>query len=531
MKNSIRLAAAAALVLGVLGVQSCGDKESLVVVALTTATPNTTLKTVAIGVGGVSRSFDIPAAGLSDSPTLFGVYVTTTGTGLFVGATAMDATGKGCYSGLTNVDITSKGQTVNAAIELKPAKSCAAPTGAAGQGGPGAGGSTGAAGNTGVAGDTGVAGATGGAGMTGVGGTTGNAGMMGAAGAGMAGATGTGGTIQIVAPPTLAKCTEYSHINALACSASSSNSDTEVWDVAFSPDGTTLATSADDDRVKIWKMNGSVPMDAGHDLPTTILGYVAFSPDGKWLAVGSEFGDFELYDAKTFALVKMLDGHSDDIEALAFTADSRSLWSIDLSGVVTRHDMAAAATDTSAAASTSTGSRGFAMALSPAMTSTTQWAALGFDDGTGLIVNVAPGMQTPTAITVSADTFGVYGMSFSPDGTSMAAGGHDGIVSFWTVPPPTNGAPSGATITLPDSTNVPEPVKSVRYSPDGKFIGVAAGDPFGEWKVGLFNAATRKLQSSKVPTYSPLSFAWSPSGGMIAVGEDTCGKILICSDN
>jgi WD40 repeat protein len=507
MKRSMRLAAVVALALAALGVQSCGDKESLVVVGLTTSTPNTTLKTVVIGVGGVSRSFDIPDAGLSDSPTLFGVYVTATGSNIFVGATAMDASGKNCFSGLTMVDIPSKGSRADATIELRVAKSCTTPSGMAGEGGPGSGGQ---GGSTGAAGDTGTAG---------VGGTTGSAGMTGTAGA--------GGTVQTVPPLGTKKCAEYFHISALTCSASSLNASTLVWDVAFSPDGSLLATAGDDGNVKIWKMNGSVPTPEGHNLPTTLAAYIAFSPDGKWLAVGSETGDFELYDAKTFQVVRMLNGHVDDIEGLAFTSDSQSLWSIDHSGVLTRHDVAAGS---SAAVSLTTGGTGFTMALSPTMTSTVQWLAVGFDDGTGAIANVAPSMPPTTSITVSHDTFGVYGMSFSPDGNTLAAGGNDGIVGFWTVPPPAGGASTGTTITLPDSTNTPEAVKAVRYSPDGKSIAIGAGDPAGEWKVAIYDVATH-AQVTTIPTYTPLSIAWSPSGTIIAAGEDTCGKILICSDN
>jgi hypothetical protein len=537
-----------ALALGALAVQSCGKKDSLVVVGLTTPTANTTLRTVTIGVGGVTRTFDIPAAGLSDTPTQFGVYVSQTGMSLFVGATATDANGKGCYSGVTTVDIPSLDTTVSAQIELRSAKTCMMPTGQGGSGGgsagAGAGGETGAGGDMGAAGMAGAGGDMGAAGMAGAGGDMGGAGMTGAggmagaggmggmggaAGTGMAGTTGTGGMIQIVAPPSLTKCTEYLHIDALSCTGTSTNSDTLVWDLAFSPDGTLLATAADDGRVKIWKMNGSVPTPEGHVLSSTLQAYVAFSPDGKWLAVGSGFGDFALYDGKTFQPKGTLTGHDDDIEGVAFSPDSKHVWSIDLSGVLTRHDIGGG---TAPGTTVTTGFTGFTLAVSPVFTATDQWLAIGFDDGSGDIANMLPGMTAiPTTISVSKDTYGVYGMSFSADGKTLVAGGHDGIVSFWDIPPPSTGASSGATLSLLDSANKPEAVKAVKYSPDGKYVAVAAGDPVGSWKIGIFNAATRKAQATKIPTYTPLSIAWSPSGGIVAAGEDTCGKILICSDN
>jgi WD40 repeat protein len=370
-----------------------------------------------------------------------------------------------------------------------------------------------------------MAGAGGSTGMAGAGGAGGKAGAGGSTG--MAGAGGAGGTIQIVSPPSLTKCTEYLHINALSCTSTSTNANTLVWDVAFSPDGSLLATAGDDGIVKLWKMNGSVPTPEGHTFQTTLQAYVAFSPDGKWIAVGSAFGDYELYDAKTFQLKGTLTGHSDDIEGVAFTSDSASFWAVDLSGVLTRHDIGGGLAP---GASVTTGATGFTLALSPVMSATVQWGAIGFDDGTGDIANIAPGMQTPTPITVSHDTYGVYGMSFSPDGTKLVAGGHDGIVGFWNIPPPANGASTGTTVTLPNSANKPEAVKAVRYSPDGKYVAIAAGDPTDQWKVAIYNVAT-KTQVTKIPTYTPLSIAWSPSGGIIAAGEDTCGKVLICSDN
>ena len=116
----------------------------------------------------------------------------------------MDASGQGCFTGLTKVDITAKGQTVDAAIELKPCEVAARRPRARPAGWPGHGRADAAPPGTRRApGHDGRSrGTTGSAGMTGVGGTTGSAGMGAGRAAGMAGATGTGGTIQIVAPPS-----------------------------------------------------------------------------------------------------------------------------------------------------------------------------------------------------------------------------------------------------------------------------------------------------------------------------------------
>jgi len=66
--------------------------------------------------------------------------------------------------------------------------------------------------------------------------------------------------------------------------------------VAFSPDSTTLATGNDDGTVRLWDLATRRPIGApltGHTGPVTS---VAFSPDGKTLAAGSADHTVRLWD-------------------------------------------------------------------------------------------------------------------------------------------------------------------------------------------------------------------------------------------
>jgi hypothetical protein len=555
MKTPIRFGRAAgalgALALGALAIQSCGSKESLIEVSLTATPADTTLTDVSILAAGATKSFTLPSGGLSDAPVIVGVYVPSSATGdLIVDAQGRSGSSTGCYEGIGHAMIASAGATVTVPITLMPKKSCAAQTGAAGSSSPGTGGAagTGAAGTQGAAGaaGTGAAGAAGtgaaGAAGTGAAGAAGTGaagaagtGAAGAAGTGAAGAAGTGtagtgtaGTGQVVGPPSLAKCTEYSHIDALSCTSTSTNGgDTHVWDVAFSPNGSLLVTAGDDSRAKIWKMTGGVPTPEGHVLATSDQAYVAFSPDGKYLVEGSTFGEYKVYDASTFALLGNLSGHDGDIEGVAFTPDSKSVWAIDYDfGVLTRHEIGSGSAPS---ASVTTRGFGFTLAVSPVWTATAQYLAVGYDDGTADIANTAIQNMTPTPITVAA-MGSVYALSFSSDGATLAAGADDGTLAFWTIPPPASAAPMPPAISVPNGIGAPLPVRAVKYSPDGKTLAVGAGSLSDVWKLATYDAATRKVKNTKVPTFEPISVAWSPNGAIIVAGETNCGKFIICAD-
>jgi WD40 repeat protein len=100
--------------------------------------------------------------------------------------------------------------------------------------------------------------------------------------------------------------------------------------LAFSPDGTTLASLNWDDSVRLWdvasrRLVGS-PL-TGH---TDAVLSVAFSPDGKTLASGSFDNSVRLWDVASHRPVSApLTAHKDAIGSVAFSPDGKTLASSD----------------------------------------------------------------------------------------------------------------------------------------------------------------------------------------------------------
>ena len=97
-----------------------------------------------------------------------------------------------------------------------------------------------------------------------------------------------------------------------------------VYDIAFSPDGKTLASAMDNGTVRLWHTQTGERhrILTGHK---DIVFSVAFSPDGKTLASGSHDGTLRLWDRETGECRNTRTGYTSEVLDVAFSPDGKTL--------------------------------------------------------------------------------------------------------------------------------------------------------------------------------------------------------------
>jgi WD40 repeat protein len=267
--------------------------------------------------------------------------------------------------------------------------------------------------------------------------------------------------------------------------------DGAVSSVAFSPDGKTLAIGDRDGTVRLWDLVTGQPIGDPFNSKGGAVGSVAFSPDGKTLAVGVDRdtgGAVWLWNVATGHRIGGPLSNQDDEAAnsVAFSPDGKTL------------------------------------AIGP--------ANIGVDGGVGgpaQLWDVATHREIHQVTTTDSGAFGsdccsVGSVAFSPDGKTAAGGGIDGkgnaAAWLWNV---VTGHQIGKSLTADTSGGA---VTSVAFSPDGKTLATGEGDLDGNAVARLWNAATGheigNLLTADTSGGAVTSVAFSPDGKTVATGGD-----------
>ena len=98
-----------------------------------------------------------------------------------------------------------------------------------------------------------------------------------------------------------------------------------VETVAFSPDGTTLAAASSDGTIQLW--NVTTQQEAGTTMSAdpAAVAALAFSPDGKFLAAGGDDGNVRLWDVATQSQQGETMATGAPVTAVSFSANGATL--------------------------------------------------------------------------------------------------------------------------------------------------------------------------------------------------------------
>jgi WD40 repeat protein len=154
---------------------------------------------------------------------------------------------------------------------------------------------------------------------------------------------------------------------------------------------------------------------------------VVFSPDGRYLAVGTVGGSsVQLIDTSSWQVIHTFEDHTSAVNSVAFSPDGKLLASGSVDGTIKLWDVA-----TGQEVRTLEGHTSYV--LSVAFSPDGKLLASGSDwpDNTIKLWEVATGQEVRTLKGHSC--WKVLSVAFSPDGNLLASGSADGTIKLWDI--------------------------------------------------------------------------------------------------
>jgi len=305
---------------------------------------------------------------------------------------------------------------------------------------------------------------------------------------------------------------------------------------AFSPNATTLALSSFF-GLEVFRIPSGSKLDGFADLDDFGRDCaVAFSPDGRTLAAGSDSGKIVFYDTSSGRAANPFDAHDGAVQTLDFSPDGKILASAGADQTVKLWDVATRKAGSTLRHAGSITDMAFAPdgKLSTASDKTLRlWEVSSrpeYEDVLAVdtfLAKIAPSPRTGHVAVANAngivlwDTSTrktvarleehesvIHDVALAPDRDLIAIGSDDGLVELWE-------APAKATVKLAGHTG---PVYGVAFSPDGRLLASASGDH----GVRLWDVASRRQLPTSFTGHTDAvsSVAFSPDGTILATGSN-----------
>ena len=283
----------------------------------------------------------------------------------------------------------------------------------------------------------------------------------------------------------------------------------EIWSIAFSPDGRTLASGHGwgGYEVNLWDVMSGQPKSPSISYTEEATLSVAFSPDGSTFAIGTWDKKVLLWDVASEQLKAVLTGHSERVHSVAFSPDSNLLASSGLDRTVRLWNAVSGQPIAVLIGHTDN-------VLSVAFSPDGSTLASGSHDRTVLLWDLASEKRKAVLM---GHTERINSVAFSPDGSTLASGSGK-TVHLWDMA-------SGQRKTV--LTGHSDSVRSTMFSPDGSTLASGSDDR----TVCLWDMASGRLGAALIGhTDRVTSVAFSPDGSTLASGGDRADRTVILWD-